>query len=109
MAFEKHIFICINQRPPESPKGCCGDNGAAVRIAFVQELAKHGLKNKVRANKSGCLDVCSFGPSVVIYPEGIWYKGVSLEDVPEIVKTSIIGDNIVSRLQLSDDEFSMRK
>jgi len=109
MAFEKHIFICINQRPPENPKGCCGDNGAAVRIAFVQELAKYRLKNKVRANKSGCLDVCSFGPSVVIYPAGIWYKGVRPEDVPEIVKTSIIGDNIVSRLTMSNDELLGRK
>ena len=109
MAFEKHIFICINQRPPESAKGCCGDNGATVRIAFVQELAKHGLKNKVRANKSGCLDLCSYGPSVVIYPAGIWYKGVSPEDVSEIVETSIIGDNIVSRLQLSNDDFLERK
>ena len=109
MAFKKHIFICINKRPPETPKGCCGDNGTAVRIAFVQELAKHGLKNKVRANKSGCLDLCSLGPSVVIYPAGIWYKGVKSEDVPEIVKTSIIGDNIVSRLQLSNDEFLGRK
>ncbi|MBC8311471.1 MAG: (2Fe-2S) ferredoxin domain-containing protein [Candidatus Marinimicrobia bacterium] len=109
MAFEKHIFICINQRPPESPKGCCGNEGMAIRVAFAQELAKRGLKNKVRANKSGCLDVCSFGPSVVIYPAGIWYKKVTPEDVPEIVETSIIGDDIVARLQLSNDEFLTRK
>jgi len=109
MVFEKHIFICINQRPPESPKGCCGDDGMAVRIAFVQELAKRGLKNSVRANKAGCLDVCSFGPSVVIYPAGIWYKRVTPEDVPEIVETSIIGDGTVTRLQLSNAEFESRK
>ena len=109
MVFEKHIFICINQRPPESPKGCCGDDGMAVRIAFVQELAKRGLKNSVRANKAGCLDVCSLGPSVVIYPAGIWYKRVTPEDVPEIVETSIIGDGTVARLQLSNAEFESRK
>lgn len=109
MVFEKHIFICINQRPPESPKGCCGDDGMAVRIAFVQELAKRGLKNSVRANKTGCLDVCSLGPSVVIYPAGIWYKRVTLEDVSEIVETSIIGDGTVTRLQLSNAEFESRK
>ena len=109
MVFEKHIFICINQRPADSPKDCCGDNGMAVRIAFVQELAKRGLENCVRANKTGCLDVCSLGPSVVIYPAGIWYKRVSPEDVPEIVETSIIGAGIVTRLQLSDTEFKSRK
>ena len=109
MVFEKHIFICINQRPPESPKGCCFDDGMAVRIAFVQDLAKRGLKNSVRANKAGCLDVCSLGPSVVIYPAGIWYKRVTPEDVPEIVETSIIGDGTVTRLQLSNAEFESRK
>ena len=109
MAFEKHIFICINQRSLDNPKGCCGDNGMAVRIAFVQELAKRGLKNNVRANKTSCLDVCSLGPSVVIYPAGIWYKRVSPEDVPEIVETSIIGNGMVTRLQLSDTEFMSRK
>ena len=109
MAFEKHIFICINQRPPENPKGCCGDRGMALRVAFVQELAKQGLMNKVRANKTGCLDTCSLGPSVVIYPAGIWYKGVTPEDVPEIVEASIKGDGVVSRLQMSDAEFSARK
>ena len=109
MTFKKHIFICINQRPPESPKGCCGDEGMAVRVAFVQELAKQGLINKVRANKSGCLDICSMGPVVVIYPAGIWYKGVIPDDVPEIVETSIVGDEIVTRLQMSDTEFLARK
>jgi (2Fe-2S) ferredoxin len=109
MAFDKHIFICINQRSAESPKGCCGDEGTAVRVAFVQELAKRGLINKVRANKSGCLDTCSLGPSVVIYPAGIWYKGVTPEDVPEIVEASIIGDGVVNRLQMSNTEFHARK
>ena len=109
MTFKKHIFICINQRPPEGPKGCCGDEGMAVRVAFVQELAKQGLNNKVRANKAGCLDTCSMGPAVVIYPTGIWYKDVTPGDVPEIVETSIIGDEIVTRLQMSDTEFLARK
>ena len=63
----------------------------------------------MRANKAGCLDVCSLGPSVVIYPAGIWYKGVSPEDVSETVETSIIGDGTVTRLQLSNAEFESRK
>ena len=109
MVFKKHIFVCTNERPLENPRGSCGNDGGILRTAFVQELAKHGLKNKVRANSSGCLDVCSYGPIVVIYPAGIWYKGVTVKDVVEIVEASIIGDCIVSRLQLSIDEFSSRK
>ena len=109
MSYEKHIFICINERPPENPKGCCGSEGMSVRMAFVRELAKRGLKNTVRANKSGCLDACSLGPTVVVYPDGIWYTGVTPEDVPEIVKTSIVNDRIVDRLHMSAEDWENRK
>ena len=109
MSYEKHIFICINERPSENPVRCCGSQGMSVRMSFVRELAKYGLKNKVRANKSGCLDSCSLGPMVVVYPDGIWYKGVTPEDVPEIVQTSIINNNIVDRLHMSVSDWENRK
>ena len=101
MVFDKHIFICINHRDHNSPKKFCGQKGQEIRLRFVKELKKYDLKNKVRANKSGCLSTCSFGPVVVIYPAGIWYYGVTPEDVPEIVKVSILGDDIVSKLHFS--------
>lgn len=109
MVFEKHIFICTNKRSPSNLKDSCGDGGMAVRIAFVKELKKRGLKNNVRANKAGCLDACSLGSVVVIYPAGIWYKRVTPEDVPEIVEISVIGDGLVDRLRISNTEFDSRK
>ena len=109
MYFEKHIFICTNERHPESTKKSCGKAGIDVRSAFVQAIAKRGLKHKIRSNKSGCVDTCNFGVSVVIYPDGIWYKGVTPEDVDEIVSTSIVGNGVVKRLQLTEEEFIERK
>ena len=43
-----------------------------------------GLKGKVRANKSGCLDVCEQGPAMVIYPSGFWYLGVNKKNIHKI-------------------------
>ena len=106
--YTKQIFICINERPPENPKRCCGSNGIKIRARFVQELAKRKLLTTVRANKSGCLDACSLGPSVVIYPGGIWYFHVTEADVSEIVETSIVNNEIVKRLQISDLEWEDR-
>lgn len=104
--FEKHIFVCTNQRPAASPKGCCNDKGGSeLRLAFVTGLAKRGLKRRVRANKSGCLDACELGPTVVIYPEGVWYLGVSLEDVEEIIETYIVGNGVVERLAATPDHW----
>lgn len=99
-----HIFICTNQRPPENPRGCCDPDGLGqLQLAFKKELAAHGLKGIVRANKAGCLDQCERGPTVVIYPAGIWYGGVRPEDVPEIVESHIINGTPVERLKMGDE------
>jgi (2Fe-2S) ferredoxin len=97
--FRYHVFVCENVRPPEDPRGCCGAKGsAAVRLAFHEELRRRGLKGAVRANTAGCLDACAHGPSVVIYPDGVWYGGVRPEDVAEIVERHLVGGEPVARL-----------
>jgi (2Fe-2S) ferredoxin len=102
--FEHHIFICTNQRPPEHPRGGCDPAGqAALQLRFKQELAARRLKGRVRANKAGCLDQCEHGPNVVIYPEGVWYGGVRLEDVAEIIESHIVNGLPVERLRMRDE------
>jgi (2Fe-2S) ferredoxin len=101
--FEKHIFICTNQRPEGHAKGSCNPTGGAeLHHAFKAGLAKRGLKGKVRANKAGCLDQCEHGPTVVVYPQAIWYGRVTVEDVDEIIDQHIARDTIVERLVIPD-------
>ena len=100
--YEKHAFICMNERDVDNPKGDCAKRGAhEIRSEFVRLVNKHGLKGKVRINKSGCLGTCEIGPSVVIYPKGIWYNQISVNDVEEIFEYSILRDGIVERLKSS--------
>jgi len=99
--FERHVFICENTRPPDHPRGCCAAKGsAAVRERFKELVAEHGLKGRVRANMAGCLDNCERGISVVVYPDGVWYGGVTLADVDEIFTRHILGGQVVERLRL---------
>jgi len=101
--FERHIFVCCNQRPPGQSRPCCDPEGtAALQKLFKQKLAALGLKGKVRANQSGCLDQCEHGPNVVIYPDAIWYGGVTASDVDEIIESHIIGGKPVERLLTAD-------
>ena len=87
--FEKHIFICGNQRPAGHPRGCCDPEAKAnLQKAFKQKLAERGLKGKIRANQAGCLDQCEHGPNLVIYPEAAWYGRVNLADVDEIIDST---------------------
>ncbi|WP_404371820.1 (2Fe-2S) ferredoxin domain-containing protein [Corallococcus coralloides] len=97
--FERHVFVCTNRRPDGHPKGCCATKGGEeVRAAFKEELDKRGLKRSMRANAAGCVDTCAFGVSVVVYPEGIWYGGVKVEDVPTIVEEHLVQGRPVERL-----------
>ena len=106
MRFERHIFICENIRPEDDPKGCCSAKGSAeIRQAMKKEIKQRGLRGVARANQSGCLDACEFGPSIVVYPEGIWYGGVKVEDVPEIIESHIINGKPVERLLIRDPKF----
>jgi (2Fe-2S) ferredoxin len=101
--FEKHIFVCINHRPDGHPRGCCNANGQdELQWAFKKKLAERGLKHRVRANKSGCLDQCEHGPNVVVYPDAVWYGGVKLTDVDEIIESHILCGKTVERLMLPD-------
>lgn len=102
--FEKHIFVCTNQREPGHPRGCCDPEGLAqLQLLFKQKLAARGLKGKVRANKAGCLDQCEHGPNLVVYPDAVWYGNVTAADVEQIIDQHIIGGKPVERLVMPDE------
>jgi (2Fe-2S) ferredoxin len=104
--FEKHIFVCENKRPDGHPRGCCMDKGGAlVREKFKKRLKELGLSHEARANASGCLDACEFGVTVLVYPEQVWYGGVTVDDVEEIIQSHIINNKPVERLFIKDERF----
>jgi (2Fe-2S) ferredoxin len=98
MKFEKHVFICTNQRKAGEKKSCGEVCGMSLVNEFKKQLSDRGLKGKIRAQRSGCLDACEYGPSLVVYPEGIFYGGVQLSDVSEIVEKHLVGNLPVERL-----------
>jgi (2Fe-2S) ferredoxin len=100
MKFKKHIFICTNQKP-EGKKSCGEANGMELVEAFKALIKEHGLLVDVRAQKAGCLDVCAFGPALVVYPEGVFYGKVNRDDVAEIFTSHILNDIPVERLMLN--------
>lgn len=105
--FQRHLFICINQRPGDSPKGCCASKGGAeIAAAFKKRLYDRGMKRIVRANKAYCLDQCARGVALVVYPEEVWYGGVTLADVDEIIESHILGGEPVARLVIPTEELT---
>jgi (2Fe-2S) ferredoxin len=76
-----------------------------IREHFKAEVRRRGLKARVRANQCGCLDACELGPTIVVYPDQVWYGGVTLEDVDEIIERHFVGGEPVERLRIPDGGF----
>jgi (2Fe-2S) ferredoxin len=99
--FERHLFVCLNERPPGHARGDCTSKGSPDLLKkFKDALKARGLDETIRANKAGCLDSCEHGCSVVVYPEAVWYGAVTQADVDEIVEKHLIKGEPVKRLQL---------
>ena len=104
MFYEPHVFLCQNQRPAGHPRGCCRDKGSQEMHAYMKARAKElGIKG-TRINQSGCLERCEMGPTMVIYPEGIWYTYRTKEDIDEIIQSHMIEGKPVPRLQLMNGD-----
>ena len=102
-SFQRHVFVCINERAADNPKGCCmARGGVDVRDQLKLELKKRGLSKMIRANNAGCLDQCEYGVTVVVYPEQVWYGHVTVADIAEIVEKHLVNGEVVTRLLIPD-------
>jgi NADH:ubiquinone oxidoreductase subunit E len=88
--YRRMVFVCTNVRE-EDGRPACGLRGSEkICEALKEEVKKRGLKGKVRALKSGCMDLCETGPNVMIFPDGVLHSGVTAEDVPALIEKYLI-------------------
>ena len=98
---EKHVFVCVQRRADAHPRGSCSNQGCdAVMNAFLAEIQQRNLFEKIAVTNTGCLGPCGYGASVLVYPEGVMYGKVTLDDVPAIVEEHLLGDVPVERLKV---------
>jgi (2Fe-2S) ferredoxin len=102
--YEAHVFCCVNERPVGHPRGCCKAKGAEKLRNYLKARAKEMGLSGVRINQSGCLDRCELGPTMVIYPEGVWYTYSTPAEADEILRTHLIEGGRVERLILQPDQ-----
>ena len=100
MRFDQYIFVCINERAEDHPRGSCSQRGSLELLAELKRLVKeNGLRTKIRVNKAGCMELCETGPSVMVHPDNVWYQMVQASDAKEIIEQHIIGGKPVERLR----------
>lgn len=99
--YRYHVFFCTNQR--DKGRACCQNHDAlALRNYAKKKIKVLGLaqQRQVRINIAGCLNRCSEGPVIVVYPEGTWYTYSSREDIDEIINEHLLNGRPVERLRI---------
>jgi (2Fe-2S) ferredoxin len=102
--YKKHLFFCVNQKL--NGKKCCAESQAQMITDYakkkLQEMGQHG-KGLFRVSASACLGRCAKGPSLIVYPEAVWYTYNTIEDIDEIIESHLLNDVVVERLQMAPD------
>lgn len=104
MFYTRHVFVCTNERDAGHIRGCCKQRGAVELRGYMKDACRKLGKRAVRINSAGCLDRCELGPTLVIYPEGVWYTFENESDIDEIIETHLIGGGRVERLILDPSD-----
>lgn len=94
-SYRRHVFLCTG------PSCCTPETGLAAWEVLKKTLKDQGLTSGANAcyrTKVGCLRICSQGPTMVVYPEGTWYHGMTAERIPEFVQEHLIEGSPVGEL-----------
>jgi (2Fe-2S) ferredoxin len=86
-SYHRHVLLCTG------PNCCTPEEGLAAWEALKQQLKQHNLgtgENACYRTKVGCLRICCHGPTMVVYPDGTWYHGMSASRIPEFVERHLV-------------------
>ena len=103
MSYQKHIFLCINRKDDDKP--CCHRPNSEAFVehikARLQQMDLWG-PGKIRVSKAGCLGKCRKGPSLVIYPDNVWYRYTSLVELDRIIDEHLVANRRVADLEMPE-------
>ena len=87
----KHVLVCVNRD--------CADRGSIALVESLRRLVKNaGRELDIKITRTLCMGRCGEGPTVAVYPDGIWYRAVKPEDAPELMTEHLLHDRLVARL-----------
>jgi (2Fe-2S) ferredoxin len=104
--YQRHVFLCTG------PSCCTPEQGQAAWDVLKREIKDRGLtagSNACCRTKVGCLRICCHGPTMVVYPEGTWYHGMTAERIPEFVQRHLVEGKPIEEWTFAANPLTVRE
>ena len=102
-SYRRHVLLCTG------PNCCSPEDGLKAWETLKQEIKQHNLGSGDHAcyrTKVGCLRICCQGPTMVVYPEGTWYHGMTADKIPRFVQQHLVDDKPVEEWIFAQNELT---
>jgi len=96
--YRKHVMVCQHK----GEGGCLNRGGFEVKKQF-NALVNENAHDDLKVSSVGTMGYCDWGPMAVVYPDNVWYEGLTTEDVPRIFEEHILGGEPVDDLAFDPD------
>lgn len=97
---ERHLFVCIG---PD----CCGSREGEILWEFIKKRVKETSLRAMRT-KAGCFRICTGGPWLVVYPEGVWYGSVNPARFERILQEHLVRGTPVREWIVAENDLRRR-
>lgn len=105
-SYRRHVLLCTG------PNCCTPEEGLAAWEALKGAIKEEGLgtgPNACYRTKVGCLRICCNGPTMVVYPEGTWYHGMTADRIPGFVRQHLVGGQAIREWVFADNPLGSGK